>query len=145
MMIEPITTPLLTQMMDKLHAAFPRTIGKDNPAMMAGIYRDGLKGVSGEGLRHAVDRCIQLDQYYPKVARLREFARDFDKQRIIETRRPPSWDECPTCGARVTFTDVYFDTAERDAEGKVVQQFAGRKMHMTHRPVGHGIPEQVEQ
>lgn len=103
-MHEPLTTQLLLDLLAQLHVAFPRTIGKENPAMMADVYRNGLRGVSGDAVREAVARCVQDDQYFPKVSRLREIARMIDARRSGAVRRAASWDECGVCGARVTET-----------------------------------------
>lgn len=130
-MREPLTTTLLLELIGKLHIAFPRTIGEKNPAMMAEVYRNGLRGVSGEAVRDAVERCIQKDEYFPKVSRIREYAAHYDKVRTVDIRGQEGWDECGICGARAKHVFV-----EGSTEMRLV---------MEHNPGPHGLRKNSEE
>lgn len=125
-MHEPLTTPLLLDLLQKLHVAFPRTLGKDNPAMMAEVYRNGLRGLSGNAVKEAVEKCIQQDQYYPKVARIREVASEIIRRTTVTLQHTASWDRCGVCGVAVT-------------------KSAGGRMMLDHDPRAHGIRVDAEQ
>lgn len=73
-MPEPLTTALVAELLEQLHVAFPRNLGKQNPQLMVDTYRNGLRGVPGDAVRWAVSRSIEEDQYFPKVARLRQLS-----------------------------------------------------------------------
>jgi hypothetical protein len=152
-MPEPLTSSLLLELIAKLHVAFPRTIGEKNPAMMADVYRNGLRGLSGDAVRHAVDRCIETEEYFPKVSKLREMAKAWDVQRTVTLRFETSWDVCPACGARATWTDCYRSTGEKGPDGKLLLDEAGRplrvysatRLHIAHDRRAHGVPMQREE
>lgn len=103
-MHDTLTPIAVLEQLQRLHIAFPRNLGMrtDSTARQtADVYRNGLRGVSLDGLRFAVDRCLQDDSYFPKIARLRELARDFDlKHRNggSEHQTDPMW--CPRCSTR---------------------------------------------
>jgi hypothetical protein len=101
-MFEPLTTSLLLELIEKLNVAFPRARGAISPAALADVYRNGLHGLSGDAVRDAVARCIERDQYFPKVAGLRVLAAAFDKRRAInmQQHRSGDMDQCPICFAR---------------------------------------------
>lgn len=74
-MREPLTVEIILHVLRDLHAAFPGTkMTDDQVRRRAEVYRDHLEGVSGTALRWAAKASIQEDQYFPKVARLRELA-----------------------------------------------------------------------
>ncbi len=102
-MHEPLTTQLVVELLQKLLAAFPRNLGSQNPTMMADVYRNGLGGIEGEAVRAATDIAIQNDQYFPKVARLRELATEWTRRNraTASVGIEPAWDVCAVCGARV--------------------------------------------
>jgi hypothetical protein len=152
-MSEPLTSSLLMDLIARLHAAFPRTIGKENPAMMADVYRNGLRGLSGDAVRHAVDRCIQTEEYFPKVSQLREIAKAWDVKRMVTLRHEESWDVCTVCGVRAQWTDCYRATGEkgpdgkllRDAEGRPLRVYTATRLHLEHDPRQHGVLAKQEQ
>jgi hypothetical protein len=101
--MEALSSQLMLECLDKLLIAFPRTIGKAKD--MAAVYREGLRGLSGDGVRYAVDRIIQDDSYFPKVARIREIARAWER---VNRAAPPEqvnvdplW--CPSCKTRAEY------------------------------------------
>lgn len=74
-MPEPLTTSLVLEELRKLHTAFPQNVGmRSNPSGTAEVYRNGLRGLSGDAVRAAADRAIQDGEFFPKVAKLRELA-----------------------------------------------------------------------
>jgi hypothetical protein len=79
-MREPLTSTLMLEQMEKLVVAFPRARGSAPLDRMADLYRDNLRGVSGEALRWAVTAAIREDQYFPKIARLHQLAQRFQIQ-----------------------------------------------------------------
>jgi hypothetical protein len=96
-MPEPLTSQLVRECLEKLTIAFPRTVG--NPAAMADIYRDGLRGLSGDSVREAVRRAIQEEEYVPKVAKLREIATAWEKvnRAHFPVQLEPESGWCPNC------------------------------------------------
>lgn len=98
-MREPLTLELMGEMLARLRAAFPRSTKDPAPATTVEVYRNGLRGLSGTAIRAAVDRVIQEDEYFPKVARLRDLAHAW--MRVNEARPEaqvdvdPRW--CPNC------------------------------------------------
>lgn len=100
-MPEPLTTQLVVELLQKLLAAFPRNLGAQNPQMMADVYRNGLRGMDGDAVRAAVDVAIQSDNYFPKVARLRELASEWTKRnRVNVGPRPGDEGVCHICRQR---------------------------------------------
>lgn len=141
---DPLTTPILLEGLETLDNAYPRgRIATMNPSVRAGIYRDGLRGVTATAFREAVKRVIQDDVHFPKAARLREVARTIDRELIARTPRVESWDTCGLCGARVTETDIYYDVRD-EATGITEARFAGRRLTMLHLPAGHNVRVAVE-
>ena len=104
-MTEPLTLQLVVEELRRLHVAFPQNIGmRSNPSGTAEVYRNGLRGLSGSSLRVAVDRCIQDEQYFPKVAKLREIAGAWTKHNEAPTvLRPEDELDCPNCRTRAEF------------------------------------------
>lgn len=98
-MPEPLTSSLLGELLKQLHAAFPRNVAMQNPQLVADTYRNGLRELSGDAVRWAVDRVIREDEYFPKVARLRDLAYQWQRanQATIDAEipRPTSW--CDAC------------------------------------------------
>lgn len=106
-MPEPLTTQLLREELEKLIIAFPRTASAPNPMAMADVYRNGLSGLSGDSIRFAVNRAIQEDEHFPKVARLREIATEWSRRTNAVIERMTSSDSadelrCHVCGAVAT-------------------------------------------
>lgn len=154
--MEPLTTQLVSELLPKLHAAFPRTIGRDNIVMMADVYRNGLRGVSGDALRAAVDRVIQEDVYFPKVSRLRELAEAWQRHNrpsFEPARRDVPWDECPVCGAKALprmITRLRRDPNKRyaivrDAHGAPIwEDVQSTMLYMDHDPAKHHVAPERE-
>lgn len=100
-MAETLTVGTMLELLPKLYTAFPRTLGKDQLRETAQVYRDGLRGLSGDGVRAAVDRVIREDNYFPKVARLRELAREWERSNVVivaPQAADPLW--CPNCQSK---------------------------------------------
>ncbi len=100
-MSDLLTHAIVLEEIGRLVKAFPSS--RRDLAAVADVYRQGLTGVSGQALHFAVDRCIQDDQYFPKVARLRTLAQDFARKH--PSPFAPNFpsndpDVCPVCGAR---------------------------------------------
>lgn len=100
-MREPLTSGLLAEQLKRLLAVFPTRLASQNPAFMAETYKEGLRGIDGEALREAVTICIQTDQYFPKVARLRELANEWMRRNRAEAVavNKGAWNICGVCGA----------------------------------------------
>jgi len=98
-MAEPLTLELMLELLPKLYVAFPRTLGKDQVRATAVVYRDGLRGLSGDGVRAAVDRVIREDAFFPKVARIRELTREWEKvnRASVAVIDGPDSRRCPIC------------------------------------------------
>lgn len=99
--------PTLTDQLSQLAVAFPRYRGDTPLPTLAGVYRDGLHGVSSEGLRWAVKIVMREDKAFPKIARLRELALSWDEKHAprdtFET--DPLW--CPNCKSRFKYQTRY--------------------------------------
>lgn len=103
-MPEPLTTQLVAEQMQKLLVAFPsRNLAGQNIVHTAEVYRNGLRGLSGDALRAASDIVIQNDVYFPKVARLREVASEWTKRNAAIAAPHFRVDElyCHVCQSRV--------------------------------------------
>lgn len=162
---EPLTSSLLAELLPKLIVAFPRNLGAKDPVMMADVYRNGLRGLSGDAVRFAVDRAIQEDEYFPKVARLRELATEWSRRTnaVIETVTRSS-DEltCSVCGAKAQQHEVTRQVVKRtkfengrekfeeqweESNGRKVPKMEtviGQRLTMIHDRRRHGITERHE-
>lgn len=104
-MPEPLTTQLVAELLQQLLSAFPsRNLASQNIVHTAEVYRNGLRGLSGDALRAAVDRAIQEDEYFPKVARLREIAAKWERYNHVTLPAQANADElwCGLCRQRST-------------------------------------------
>lgn len=116
-MPEPLTTQLVAEQVQKLLAAFPsRNVAGQNVVHTADVYRNGLRGLSGDSLRAAVDLSIQQDSYFPKVARLRELAQQWARynqpqrqEQFVDT--DPLW--CAGCQSRAEWRDRWRPKVDR--------------------------------
>lgn len=152
-MRNPLTTQTVTDELKRLLTAFPRR-GEQNIPGLADVYKHGLVGVETEALRGAVSRCIQTDEFFPKVARLRELADEWMRRNRAQfapvTRE--SWDICGVCGARASRVDVVRPkmvepspdprtwTQETDDAGKpVFETVLSQGTYMSHDPVLHHV------
>lgn len=101
-MAEPLTLQLVGDLLKQLHVAFPRNIGMQNPQLMAETYRNGLRGLPGDAVRWAVNKVIEEDQYFPKIARLRQLAHGWMKANMVqvEPNLPPDPLWCEGCKSR---------------------------------------------
>lgn len=150
-MPEPLTLALISELMPKLYAAFPRTIKDDGP-MVVETYRNGLRGISGDAVRAAVDRAIQEDTYFPKVSRLRELGLQWQRTNtvVLEARAAEvPWYVCPVCGAHAEHRTIV--RRKRDPEKGYAlivpeewEEGPSAMMYMTHDPRKHGVfPERA--
>lgn len=74
-MPELLTPATMLRILRDLAAVFPsRGMPDDQLVRRAEVYRDGLAGFDAEAVGHAARRAIQEDNFFPKVARLRELA-----------------------------------------------------------------------
>ena len=105
---EPLTTSLIAELLPKLLTAFPSKISSQNPQHTAEVYRNGLRGMDGEAVRAAVDISIQTDNFFPKVARLRELASEWTRRnRAVAIMRVEAvWHTCSVCGAKATTRQI---------------------------------------
>lgn len=145
-MPEPLSHALLADVIEKLNVAFPRNLGKQNPAMMAEVYRNGLRGLGGDAVRYAVDRLIQTEQYFPKVAQIREVAHQWQRQHVVEVQRDradPS--RCHICGARETERPIYRNTGKKDEAGEEIREYLGQRVVLEHDRRAHHVYDNSEQ
>lgn len=103
-MPEPLTSSLLVEELGKLMIAFPRNATSRDPVPLADVYRNGLNGLTGDAVRAAVALVIREDEHFPKVARLRELATDYQKRTNAVIGHITGGDEadelrCRVCGA----------------------------------------------
>lgn len=76
----PIDIGAVNDLLHELHAAFPRAAkGTDAQATLR-VYRNGLAGFSLEAVKGAVAKIIREDQHFPRVARIREVAHDWNRR-----------------------------------------------------------------
>lgn len=107
-MPEPLTTSLVMEELQRLHVAFPQNLGmRSNPAGTAEVYRNGLRGLSGDSIRAAADRAIQDDEFFPKVAKLRELATAWMKYNQPSAEMQFAVDAlwCPRCQSRASIRE----------------------------------------
>jgi hypothetical protein len=97
-MPEPLTSQLVAELMRDLLAAFPSKHSEKNLTHTADVYRNGLRGVSGDALRASVAVCIKSDSYFPKVARLRELATEWTKRNTVAPLIVKDSRVCRVCG-----------------------------------------------
>lgn len=144
-MVEPLTTALILDLLPKLLVAFPSKLSSQNIGHTADVYRNGLRGLSGSAVREAIDTCIRTDEYFPKVARIRELASVIDRKRnqAAIAARLTTWDTCGVCGARATTHPAY--VIVKDAKGVETRQQVGERLDLVHLPGPHGIREQAQE
>lgn len=106
-MVEPLTTALVLEELQRLHVAFPQNLGmRANPTGTADVYRNGLRGLSGDAVRAAADRAIQEGEFFPKVAKLRELAQAWMRHnQPTSSAVAASHDDtyCPVCRSRAVW------------------------------------------
>jgi hypothetical protein len=155
---EPLTTQLVADVLRDLLIAFPSRISSQNPAHTAEVYRNGLRGISGDALRAAADIHIKTGEFFPKVGKLRELAGEWSRRtRVDMPSRQAAWDACSICGARAEL-----QTGERqmrdwnqkgallwegvDADGKPKPKMEPIAPHwvMTHNPIAHNVHKRDE-
>lgn len=145
-MHEPLTTQLVAERMRDLLTAFPSRHAGQNIAHTAEVYRNGLRGISGESFRAAVDVSIKTDQYFPKIARLRELANEWERRNRVTmaVSNPPAWNRCAVCGAEAVLRGG--EAQARDERGALLWDGPEPRMvatperwTMQHKPLPHGI------
>jgi hypothetical protein len=115
-MPELFTPDLISESLKRLNAAFPRNIGKQNPEYTFEVYKTGLRGLSPESIKAAVDRSIQDEEYFPKVSKLRELAHNWAKYNqaadVARFETDPLW--CRSCQTKAAYERRWrVRTAER--------------------------------
>lgn len=73
-MPEPLTLSLVVELLKDLHIAFPSAARGKSPEETANVYRNGLNDLSGDAVRWAVGEAIRTEEFFPKVAKLRDLA-----------------------------------------------------------------------
>ncbi len=143
-MRQPLTTDVVMSELNRLHAAFPRNLGKQDPLMMASVYKEGLRGVETDALRGAVDISIQSDQFFPKVARLRELAHEWMKRNraSFAPALVASWDTCGICGAKALPRMI--TRPKKDGAKGELETVESRSLYMDHDPKMHNVREEAE-
>jgi hypothetical protein len=142
-MAEPLTVQLVLEELKRLHVAFPQNVGmRTNPTGTADVYRNGLRGLSGDAVRAAASVIIQNDQYFPKVARLRELATEWTKRnaRALAPTHPVAWNVCPICFA--TAEPIEIERYVVDARGRrtgAIEKVISLCSYMQHDPARHHV------
>ncbi len=143
---EPLTTSLLLALIGDLNVAFPSNRAAQNANQLADVYRNGLSGLSGDAVREAVRRCIQTEEYFPKVSKIRAIATAYDRERTVTIRalnHDP--DECPTCGARVVEHEIMREIG-KDAKGQPILEGTGVwRGTLTHDARRHGVYDRSQE
>lgn len=153
-MAEPLTSALVAELMPRLYAAFPRAIRGDE-RYVHDTYRNGLRGLSGDAVRAAVDVVIREDTYFPKVARLREVAAAWQRRASppdITYRKVP-WNECATCGAKALprtirrlRRDPKTHALVRDEHGREIwEEVESTMLYMDHDAARHHVSRVEEE
>ena len=110
-----LTTADIHAELKRLVVVFPSN--RRDLSALAEIYKTALQGIDPTALHAAADRCIQEDQFFPKVARLREAASDYARRH--PSRFAPlhseSWDTCGVCGAKAIETATGRTAMNHDA------------------------------
>src|SRR5690349_11830115 len=105
--MEALTREVLHECLTTLAVSFPqRGLTPQQAEQRANVYRMGLQGVDADALRTAVKWCIQDDQYFPKVARLRELAKRYTRDygtKALTGEMHPLW--CRGCQAKAVLTE----------------------------------------
>lgn len=140
---DSLTSTLMLELVGRLNVAFPGRAGERDAAKLAEVYRTGLRGLSGASIREAVDRCIQTEEYFPKVAKIRELASGYEKHRGFAVQGQPDDDgrSCPICGTTVTWEEAYRYTGKRDERtNKPIMEPSGVfRYHWSHDARLHGV------
>lgn len=158
MSYEPLTTQLVAEMLQQLLVAFPSKHSERNLAHTAEVYRSGLRGVAGDALRGAVDVAIKTDNFFPKIARLRELALEWEKRNrvVAVTQRKESWDVCAICGAqayertgmaqdRDAHGELLWDGKDENGKPKPKMVPTPPRWIIDHNPRGHNVFRESEE
>lgn len=154
-MTEPLTTELLSGLLPKLLTAFPSKMSSQNPAYLAEVYRNGLRGLNGDAVRAAVDISIQHDSYFPKVARLRELAGEWTRRNrvTVAARFEAAWNVCAVCGAHAKQREItravrpdgyYHQPISRNGPAPTLETVMSGGMYMDHDPRAHHVHDNPE-
>ena len=137
-MRQPLTTQTVLDELQRLLTAFPRR-GDQNLTRLADVYRAGLVGVETDALRAAAGRCIQEDEFFPKVARLRSLADEWMRRNrgaFAPTIRD-RWNICPTCGAVALPRQITRPT--RGGPRGELETVESQGLYMDHLPGPHHV------
>lgn len=103
-MPELLTPAIMIGILRDLSAVFPAKITDEQLVRRAQVYRDGLVGFDADAVGHAARRAIQEDNFFPKVARLRELAAAYvtyhrqHSANVVGAIDDPMF--CPRCQSR---------------------------------------------
>jgi hypothetical protein len=82
----------------RLHAAFPRSTKMQSPEMTISVWRDGLAGIDRDAVAGSISAIIRDDEHFPRIARVREMARQWIKRNRGEVAHQYGHDRvCPNC------------------------------------------------
>lgn len=93
-MLEPLTLELVVEVMRDLHSAFPSRMDDKALVRRAEVYRNNLEGVSGAALRYAAKRAVREESFFPKIAKLRDFARTWEQHNQAAVTIASAGDKC---------------------------------------------------
>lgn len=155
-MRESLSAELMAQELKRLYAAFPHRLGTQSPADTIDVYRRGLGGLSGDAIRNAVDRAIENDAYFPKVARLRDLANEWERRRLALMPRNSSTqanpDACAICGAVPQHR--VFEYPKRDKNGQMItnketgkyemETIVSKRLEVEHDARAHHVYQEHE-
>jgi hypothetical protein len=82
----------------RLHAAFPRSTKQQDASRTIAVWRDGLAGIERDAVEGAIAAIIREDEHFPRIARVREVARQWIRRNRGEVEhREGGGRVCPNC------------------------------------------------
>ena len=85
-------------MIGELNTAFPRSAKVQDGVRTISVWREGLAGLDRDAVNGAVKAIIREDEHFPRIARVREMARQWIRRnRGEELRREVDGRSCPNC------------------------------------------------
>jgi hypothetical protein len=155
-MRETATYAIVGEQLERLLQAFPRRTGGQDLKTLTNVYYQGLQELEADALRASVDICIKNDQFFPKIARLREVAGEWMKRNRAAFSiggQAKSWDTCHICGAKVESRPVIRQARDSndsrrllfDATGApLMETLQAERYYITHNAQAHGVRPEAD-
>ena len=157
----PLTMPIVAKLLGDLHLAFPAGLrGMQDPGRTADLYFRGLNTLPADAVSWAVQKVIEEDNFFPKIARLRELAHSWTKRNSMSFGRTSDAsdpDVCQVCGARAQ--TILITRYRREWVGEpaklvevlgedgrpILETVESQGLHMIHDRYRHGLHLSAEQ